>query len=285
MIAYAQIGKLACDVLLSNGEEVRHSYDERQDAYRYFEYRIEQWEKQVDEDFVPPTQREARTSGIWLLHVVLKIRANHIRGVVARGLLCPAASRSISPDIWERTVSTAANTVELLSDLSKVDLYRPLEAQCNHFLISAMGTLLLAVTEKHLCKSDLARIVAESRVTEPVAYKAWSNLNAGMHILASQGEYSPHAKHYWSIFRSLLARLKLDDSHSDPGTLGTGVNQASDVEVFEPGYIEGSQAYPTESNTYCGEGSFHWSASDIPTMDFLQASETFWDNLVPNVAL
>lgn len=211
MIQYAEIGRSAADMLLTDDAKRPTERGEWRERYGYLQYRLEQWQQRIARG-IPSPLNEANAEANRLLNAILNIRANHLRGLAARCFLCTSFHAAAPPGIWEESVNTAAETVEILADMSANGQYRSQQAQCNYFLMSALGMLLLPIAPKSSEESSSLSNAGQICVSSQVATKARENAATSLRILNSQAAHSRHAKCLFDYMRELTTRLRLFDS-------------------------------------------------------------------------
>jgi hypothetical protein len=208
MIQYSQIGEQACDALL--GEK---NTGNRQEMFYIFQYRLEEWRKSITTDF--QFRHNGEKTDIWnhQLRTVLYLRASNLRTVIARSFLCENGTPGAAPsDIWTYSVDMAADTIQILAHLdSSTAMYRFNQAQIDYFLITALGILLLAITQ------DSSNHMSTSLYQKHISMMATSSLKAqqsvmvALNLLYSRAESSRHSQHLWERIRGLAFRLNLLD--------------------------------------------------------------------------
>jgi hypothetical protein len=250
MTEYAQIGASVCASLLNERGEETLASAAGEESVRFFEYRLDRWKKRIETRCFELEGQDAQTveNNAFLRNIFL-LRANHLRIIVSRSLLF-TGQRTVAAE----TVDVAAESINLLSLLYRsTKTYRFHQAQLDAFLISAVGIMLLALTQDN--KAALSAYCNERCVPIPPQSQdiAQQSIVAVLSLLQSKARDSQHAKRMLDFVQDLLKRLNiLDgllsipypmptyasiDGHGDPvaaaSSSRSGMNQGI-LEVNEP---------------------------------------------------
>lgn len=208
MTEYAQIGASVCASLLDErGEETLASVA-GEESVRFFEYRLDRWKTRIETGCFELEGQDAQTleNNTFLRNIFL-LRANHLRIIVSRSLLA-TGQRSVTAE----TVRVAADSIDSISLLYRsTKTYRFHQAQVDAFLISAVGIMLLALTqdnaaapspycnERHLPLPPQSQDIAQQSIV------------AVLSLLQKKAGDSQHAKRMLDLVQDLLKRLNILD--------------------------------------------------------------------------
>ncbi|KAL9600233.1 MAG: hypothetical protein Q9179_003275 [Wetmoreana sp. 5 TL-2023] len=149
MIAYSRI---ASKVWRSITAPVGAGGEIKEDTMGYLDYQILQWQNTIPDslrfyptadipDTGPPSRAQQR------LQVLLYLRTNQMRILIYRPVLHSATSIMENRRYARMVVEVAKDTVRVLSRLNQTtDIYRAQQVCFNHFLVSALAALFLAVS-------------------------------------------------------------------------------------------------------------------------------------------
>ncbi|KAJ5907940.1 hypothetical protein N7495_000622 [Penicillium taxi] len=121
------------------------------DENGYLDYQILQWYKQIPHElkfFSVETLINGDTvsRGMKRLRVLLYLRMNHLRTLIYRPVLHSATKIVEQQSQAQTVVDIAKDTVRVLTRLNQMsDIYRTQQILFNHFLVTALGVLFLAV--------------------------------------------------------------------------------------------------------------------------------------------
>jgi hypothetical protein len=212
MIEFDRIGTQALDVLMDDKSEDCSRASERQEHFAFFQYRLEEWGKRISTEFQFPS-RDAETD-VWnqQIRTLLHLWKDHLHMIVARSFICDNRCSGAPLDIWASSVNAATDTVQSLSRLeSSTRSFRFHQSKYNHFLIAALGTLLLAVTRGSSNPEPMP--LAEQRI--PMAHstyvKAQQNAVVALNLLYTLAKTSHHFQFWLEHVRGLARRLKVLD--------------------------------------------------------------------------
>ncbi|KAL1957131.1 hypothetical protein VTO42DRAFT_6274 [Malbranchea cinnamomea] len=124
----------------------------KRDQIGYLDYQVVQWMKNMPEHMKfysidAPQNGEPVSRAIRRLRLLLYIRGNHLRILIYRPVLHSATSIMENMPYAERVVDIAKDTIRLLTRLNQTsDIYRSQQMLFNHFLVSALAVLFLAVS-------------------------------------------------------------------------------------------------------------------------------------------
>jgi hypothetical protein len=275
MIEYAAIGAPACDFLLTDNCKW-------QERLSFLQYRLEQWEQRIDGDFQLAGQDQRTDQANTMLRTILHLRANHLRILMARSFLC-ANLRTVAPmDIWSTSVDVAVDTISVLVDLdSSTKAYRFQQTQFNCFLISALGIILLAVTQETFNQSSPSSNGQPIPVPPVTAINARQSAMAAMNLLHSQANSSYHSRRVWEYIRNLAYRLNLfgwllpKDSPYPAPAAATEIPITSSTKADSPEML---QTMPDDSNWYENIRLLGLDGAFSPSIGVNQDLGMFFDN-------
>ncbi|KAL9053448.1 MAG: hypothetical protein Q9162_004751 [Coniocarpon cinnabarinum] len=161
---------LACMVDYSKiASKVYHAFGSRdandgmfdRNQAEYLDYQVLQWYKNIPNflkfpgpklaDYAEPQQQDSLSRDsrpLYRLQVILYLRANHMRIQIDRPVL-HSAQRILSNDFSpfaRKAVEIAKDSIRTLSRISQAsDIYHTQQMSFNHFLLTALGVLFLAV--------------------------------------------------------------------------------------------------------------------------------------------
>lgn len=153
MIAYSRI---ASKVWRSIMGPVGAGSEVEEETMSYLDYQILDWQNQIPESLkfyptvdVPETGAPSRAQQ--RLQVLLYLRANQMRILIYRPVLHSATSIMENRHQAGVVVEVAKDTVRVLTRLNQTtDIYRAQQVCFNHFLVSALAALFLAVSHAPL---------------------------------------------------------------------------------------------------------------------------------------
>jgi hypothetical protein len=211
MIEYSSIGGQACHLLLNIESKGSPIYPNWQERFAFFQYRLDQWEQHIATDFQLAHESEGNGQARQLLRTIFHLRANHLRILVSRAFLWANLPTVSPPNIWAISVQNAANTIQILADLdTSTKIYRFQQTQFICFLASALGMLLLTITQnsssRHVSPSSNNQSIPVPLAT---VFKAGESVTAAVNLLQSQAEFSIHSRCLWERVRGLACRLNL----------------------------------------------------------------------------
>jgi hypothetical protein len=212
MIEFDRIGTQALDVLMNDKSQDCSRGSERQEHFAIFQYRLKEWGKRISTEFQFPS-RDAETD-VWnqQIRTLLHLWKDHLHMIVARPFICDNQCSGASLDIWASSVSVATDIVQRLSRLdSSTRSFRFHQSKYNHFLIAALGTLLLAVT-RGSSNSDSTPL-AEQRIpmAQSTYLKAQQQAVVALNLLYTLAKTSHHFQFWLEHVRGLARRLKVLD--------------------------------------------------------------------------
>ena len=149
MIAYSRI---ASKVWRSITAPIGAGGEIQEDTMGYLDYQVLQWQNTIPDslrfyptvdipDTGPPSRAQRR------LQVLLYLRMNQMRILIYRPVLHSATSIMENRRYARVVVEVAKDTIRVLSRLNQTtDIYRAQQVCFNHFLVSALAALFLAVS-------------------------------------------------------------------------------------------------------------------------------------------
>ena len=149
MIAYSRI---ASKVWRSMTAPEGARSEIKKDSMGYHDYQILQWQNSIPDSLrfyptidVPDTGAPSRAQR--RLQVLLYLRMNQMRIVIYRPVLHSATSIMENRRYAQVVVEVAKDSIRVLSRLNQTtDIYRTQQVCFNHFLVSALAVLFLAVS-------------------------------------------------------------------------------------------------------------------------------------------
>ena len=209
MIEYAQIGASICASLLKERDEETAASVVGEESVRFFEYRLDRWTQHVeDRCFELEGQDEQTRENNSFLRNIFLLRANHLRIIVSRSLL--GTGQLV---VTAETMDTAADSINLLSSLyQSTKTYRFHQAQMDAFLISAVGIMLLALTQEKTTACAPYSNERDTTVLPRTLDIAQQSLVAVLNLLQTKATDSQHARRMLDCMQDLLKRLNLLDS-------------------------------------------------------------------------
>ncbi|KAL8712241.1 MAG: hypothetical protein Q9220_003392 [cf. Caloplaca sp. 1 TL-2023] len=149
MIAYSRI---ASKVWRSITAPVGAGSEIEEDTMGYLDYQILQWQNTIPDSLrfyptvdIPDTGAPSRAQR--RLQVLLYLRMNQMRILIYRPVLHSATSIMENQRSARVVVEVARDTIRVLSRLNQTtDIYRAQQVCFNHFLVSALAALFLAVS-------------------------------------------------------------------------------------------------------------------------------------------
>lgn len=159
MIAYFRLGSR----VWYSGLGFSGNTDIKRDEIGYLDYQILQWYRDIPPflQFHPedPTQESDKVSrGLRRLRVLIHIRFLHMRILIHRPLLHSATSMQDNQRDAAIAVDLAKESIRTLARLNATsDIYRNQQVCFNHFLVSALAVLLLAVSHDPVTYNRIVR--------------------------------------------------------------------------------------------------------------------------------
>ncbi|KAL8802405.1 MAG: hypothetical protein Q9182_003828 [Xanthomendoza sp. 2 TL-2023] len=153
MIAY---GRIASKVWRSIMTPVGAGSEIDEDTMSYLDYQILQWQNNIPDSLrfyptvdLPDTDAPSRAQR--RLQVLLYLRMNQMRILIYRSVLHSATSIMEKRHQAGIVIEVAKDTVRVLTRLNQTtDIYRTQQVCFNHFLVSALAALFLAVSHAPL---------------------------------------------------------------------------------------------------------------------------------------
>ncbi|KAL8944481.1 MAG: hypothetical protein Q9211_000578 [Gyalolechia sp. 1 TL-2023] len=151
MIAYGRIASKVWRSITAPGGAGASS-EIQEDTMAYLDYQVLQWQNTIPDslrfyptvdipDTGPPSRAQRR------LQVLLYLRMNQMRILIYRPVLHSATSIMENRRHARAVVEVAKDTIRVLSRLNQTtDIYRAQQVCFNHFLVSALAALFLAVS-------------------------------------------------------------------------------------------------------------------------------------------
>lgn len=149
MIAYSRI---ASKVWRSITAPIGAGGEIQEDMMGYLDYQVLQWQNTIPDSLrfyptvdIPDTGAPSRAQR--RLQVLLYLRMNQMRILIYRPVLHSATSIMENMPHARKVVDVAKDTIRVLSRLNQTtDIYRAQQICFNHFLVSALAALFLAVS-------------------------------------------------------------------------------------------------------------------------------------------
>ncbi|KAI5461036.1 hypothetical protein BGZ63DRAFT_489307 [Mariannaea sp. PMI_226] len=221
MIEFDRIGTQALDVLMNDKSDDRARISERHEHFAFYQYRLEEWGKRIGTDF-QFSSHDAETE-VWneQIRILLHLWKDHLQMIVVRSFICDDRCSAAPLDIWASSVSAATDTVQILSRLEySARSFRFHESKYNHFLIAALGTLLLAVSRGSSNPDSMSLTEQRIPMAQSTYLKAQQNAVAALNLLSTLAKTSHHFQCWFKYVCGLARRLKVLDDLV-PGSSGT----------------------------------------------------------------
>ena len=205
----------------------------------YLDYQVLQWQKRIPESLrydLPESEALTDSSKEPLFaRVITYARANQLRNLIYRRVLY-SSSRIAQHMIHAQTVvDIAKSTVVLFANLDNgTGMYRAQPVVFNHFIISALGILLLAVANapdcfSHQCSDEYytaLRLLKQSAMESQVSMRLWrtiENLEGFGLMLGLTRPLAPDQTHMEAVIRPYQA----EKSPGGNDSLGPGLHGPS----------------------------------------------------------
>ncbi|GAD93001.1 catechol dioxygenase [Paecilomyces variotii No. 5] len=220
MIQYARIGAHTCDSLQGEKNTGQTISGNGQDVFSYFQFRLEEWRKNIKTEFQFKASDERTEKWNRMLSKILHLRANHLQIVVSRLLLFENGVAGTSPiDIWTPCVDVAADTAHVLTNMDGSPLTCAFKkSRSNYFLIAALGMSLLAISQNS--PPPASPSPNAKTVMSPTTYlKAQQTARICLNLLYSRAHSSRQSRWLWKRVQGLAARLNVLDFLGPTDTL------------------------------------------------------------------
>lgn len=182
-----------------------------EDQVRYLEYLVQDWVSSIPSDLqlrhlrlglTPPSQPRQ----LHRLRTLLHLRGNHLRTLIRRHHVLSASSVSADMASAELVVDIAKDSIEVLVQLAgTTDIYIRQQAVFNHFLLSALAVILVAVCHApamfESCRTtfshavDLVKSLSRDSHASRRLWKSIRGLLHGVKVLAQRGAPVPQGHH------------------------------------------------------------------------------------------
>ena len=213
MIRYARIGQQSCDTLLGDRHRSLLGANNRQEMFSFFQYRLEEWRKSITTDFQFSHNDKKTDKWNHQLRTILYLRANHLGIIIARSFLSGNETIGAGPsEVWTYSVDMAADTIRILTCLDSSPAMHCLnKLQTNYFLITALGILLLAISQGPYNHTPGSLCQNHPSMPAITYLKAQHTAIAALNMLYRQAESSSQSQRLWERVRGLTCRLNLLD--------------------------------------------------------------------------
>ncbi|KIW29526.1 uncharacterized protein PV07_05339 [Cladophialophora immunda] len=209
MVEYCHLGSKACDSLSEALCGQPRGTAEWQESFEYFRYRLDQWQRMHIDGDIQAAGDISGSRRIRHPRTVLYLRANQLRLLMLRPVLC-GFNNNLSADgqHWDTAVGIACDTVQVVADLeSTSDLYQAHQTQYNYFLVTALGVLLLLGLAQDPQSSSPSNISNNAQVGPATHDKARKAAITTLGLLRSTMNHSPASKRLWLRAYSMCLRL------------------------------------------------------------------------------
>lgn len=160
MVAYSRI---ASKVWRSITAPIGAGGEVQEDMMGYLDYQVLQWQNTIPDSLrfyptvdIPDTGAPSRAQR--RLQVLLYLRMNQMRILIYRPVLHSATSIMENMPHARKVVDVAKDTIRVLSRLNQTtDIYRAQQICFNHFLVSALAALFLAVSHAPIEFNQMVR--------------------------------------------------------------------------------------------------------------------------------
>jgi hypothetical protein len=156
------------------------------DNIEYFDYQVLQWQKRIPETLIYEISNSealaASNKEPVFARAITYARINQLRSLIYRPILY-SSSRIIQNKMHAQTAADIAkNTISFFEDLSHATgVYEAHPTVFNHFLVSALGVLLLAIANApdhfdHQCRDayyTALRMMKQSAMESQVSMRLW----------------------------------------------------------------------------------------------------------------
>ncbi|KAF2103128.1 hypothetical protein NA57DRAFT_72111 [Rhizodiscina lignyota] len=242
MVEYCRLGTRICDSLSDALSGKPHAVAEWQDSLGFFRYRVDQWQKKHIPEELQFVYEDLEARRIRHIRMVLYLRANHLRLLMMRPVLCsPNLPLAGDAQMWSTAVNIACDTLQILVDLDATTvIYQLQPIQYNYFLMTALGVLLLVLAEKSSSHPSKARMNA--RLENSTFDKARESLLAALNLLQSAAGFSSASTRQSLRASSLCFRLGLLSTGSPAKPISTSSDAAFAFQSREMPDVDGD--YP-----------------------------------------
>ena len=223
MVEYSRIGVGACDSLCNPSISKGWTTDRWQESLGFFQYRLDQWQKNIPSELQFAHHDSDRPKRVRLLRAILYLRANQLRILILRPFLCSKIGFAPDAKIGTTATNIACDSIQLLAHLAHAtDLYPLQVAVFNYFLMSALGVVMLTTIREPLTKKPSSPSGSQEQWLEQSIYmKARNGVLVGLNLLFTLAESSRSSRRLWNRASSLgfrlhgLGILKLDPLQND----------------------------------------------------------------------
>ena len=159
------------------------------DDIEYLDYQVLQWQKRIPEALrYEPSNSDTFTTGEkepLFARAVTYARTNQLRSLIYRRVLYSSSRIAQNMILAQTVVDIAKSTVSFVADLHHTtDLYRAQPVIFNHFLVSALGVLLLAIANapdnfSRQCRNEYytaLRLLKQSAMTSQISMRLWKTI-------------------------------------------------------------------------------------------------------------
>lgn len=289
MVQYARIGAQVCESLLGE-KHTGQRMTSREDAFSYFQHRLDEWRRGIETDFQFQSARERTKTWNQLLRKILHLRANNLQLVVSRLLLSDHGMQGSTPsDIWDSSVDIAADTSRRLNVMDNSLQTTPFQKyRSNYFLIGALSMSFLALSQKSSVSKSIRVANSSISLSQTTCQKAEQTSVACLNLLYRRAETSRHARSLWNWVRPLATQLNVLDS---PAPLNFTVTEdllggirtpSSDEHIAQLERAE--ELAPTEPSPFIDINSANiiWpTGGSTPFTDLVSTLDIAFDPILP----
>lgn len=209
MIEYCRVGTRICDSLCDALSGQQSGVAEWQESLDFFQYRLNQWqEKRIPKD-LQFVYGDTSVRRIRHLRTVLYLRANQLRLLMMRPVLCCSNPHIVADEqSWTTAVNIACDTTQILVDLNTTtDIYQLQQTQYNYFLVTALGVLLVVLARES--RPSPSKVLMNAHIEQSTLTKARESLLAALNLLQSLAGFSSASRRQSLRTSSLCFRLGL----------------------------------------------------------------------------
>lgn len=265
MVEYCHLGSKACDSLSEALSGEPRGTAEWRESFEYFCYLLDQWQRKNIDGDIHAIENMSSDQRIRHPRTVLYLRANQLRLLMLRPVLCGSnASLGVDDQHWKTAVGIACDTVQVVADLESTgDLYHRHQTLYNYFLVTALGVLLLLGLAQEPRSTSPPDVLNKAHVGQATHDQAREAATTALSLLKSTMSHSAASKRLWLRAHSMCLRLGVI-----PGD-----------HVPQPGSTVSVSGWPNAP-----EGVADFSTTPFPELgDGLQDLHMSWAGLTPDV--
>jgi len=260
MIEYCRLGARICDSLSNAISGQPRGVSEWRESLDFFQYRLDQWqEKQIPQElrFVYDGPSVSRIRHI---RTLLYLRANHLRLLMMRPVLC-CSNLDIVAEAPSLTmaVNIACETIRILVELNtSTDIYQLQETQYNYFFVTALGVLLVVLSQKS--QLSASKVLQDVQIEQTTLEEARSSLSTALDLLQSLAAASSASRRRFLRACALCCRLSLLPAAFSNDQIFTSNDMAASFQV-QDSFVD-TESFPDLTLTGFDSESF-WVGLDF----------------------